>query len=120
MKIKKEEIRDHIRRSYEAVALKGSQGCGCGCGGQEKENQTFDLKDVSLKIGYAESDLSGIPQNANMGLGCGNPIILARLRKGETVLDLGSGGGFDCFLARKEVGDTGFVIGVDMITAAKY
>lgn len=114
MKIKKEEIRDHIRRSYEAVALKGSQGCGCGCGGQEKENQTFDLKDVSLKIGYAESDLSGIPQNANMGLGCGNPIILARLREGETVLDLGSGGGFDCFLARKEVGDTGFVIGVDM------
>ncbi len=67
-----------------------------------------------MKIGYTEEDISNVPVESNMGLGCGNPIAIASLKKGEVVLDLGSGGGFDCFLASKQVGETGLVIGVDM------
>jgi len=103
----KEEVRQFIRERYAGVA-KGAQpsccGGGCGCGVQE----------TSAMLGYDEGDLSGAPSASNMGLGCGNPIAIAALKEGETVLDLGSGGGFDCFLARKQVGETGRVIGVDM------
>jgi len=109
-----EEIREHIRKNYEGVAVKGSQGCGCGCNTLQREDNPLDIKELSLNIGYSESDLTDIPSNSNMGLGCGNPIAIASLKVGESVLDLGSGGGFDCFLARKQVGETGFVIGVDM------
>jgi arsenite methyltransferase len=66
------------------------------------------------KLGYSKEDLDSVPDGANMMLGCGNPVALASLKPGETVVDLGSGGGFDCFLAAKEVGETGKVIGVDM------
>jgi ubiquinone/menaquinone biosynthesis C-methylase UbiE len=69
---------------------------------------------MSAIMGYSKEDLASVPQGANMGLGCGNPVALASLKPGETVVDLGSGGGFDCFLAAKQVGDTGRVIGVDM------
>lgn len=69
---------------------------------------------ISRKIGYKEEDLKTVPEGANLGLGCGNPVALASLKKGETVLDLGSGAGFDCFLAAKRVGDKGKVIGIDM------
>jgi len=65
-------------------------------------------------MGYSEEDLEAIPEGANMNLGCGNPVALASLKEGETVIDLGSGGGFDCFLAAKKVGQRGKVIGVDM------
>jgi SAM-dependent methyltransferase len=65
-------------------------------------------------MGYSKEDMSEVPEGANMGLGCGNPVALASLKPGETVVDLGSGGGFDCFLAAREVGKTGRVIGVDM------
>ena len=65
-------------------------------------------------MGYSKKDMGNVPEGANMGLGCGNPVALASLKPGETVVDLGSGGGFDCFLAAKEVGETGKVIGVDM------
>ncbi len=109
----KEEIRDIIRKNYSEVALKGSAGecCsgGCSCSGPQ-----MDIVDIAIKIGYSESDFEDVPIEANMGLGCGNPIAIAPLKEGEVVLDLGSGGGFDCFLARKQVGETGFVIGVDM------
>ena len=109
----KEEIRDLIRKNYSGVALKGSAGecCsgGCSCSGPQ-----INIVDTAIKIGYSESDFEDVPIEANMGLGCGNPIAIASLKEGEVVLDLGSGGGFDCFLARKQVGDTGFVIGVDM------
>ena len=71
-------------------------------------------KDVSIAVGYSANDLSVVPDGANMGLGCGNPQAIASLKVGEKVLDLGSGGGFDCFLAAKAVGETGYVIGVDM------
>jgi SAM-dependent methyltransferase len=65
-------------------------------------------------MGYSKEDISSVPEGANMGLGCGNPVALASLKPGETVVDLGSGGGFDCFLAAKQVGESGLVIGVDM------
>jgi arsenite methyltransferase len=74
----------------------------------------IDIKKLSLNLGYAESDFEGVPTESNMGLGCGNPLAMAALKEGETVLDLGSGGGFDCFLAAKAVGESGKVIGVDM------
>lgn len=72
------------------------------------------MMEIGRKIGYAESDIAAVPEGANLGLGCGNPIALASLQEGETVLDLGSGAGFDCFLAAGRVGKTGRVIGVDM------
>ncbi len=111
----REDIRDYIRNNYADVAQRSSaggccsSGCGCGCSGTP-----VDVSEVSAGIGYTEDDLASMPPEANMGLGCGNPITSAALKKGETVLDLGCGGGIDCFLARKRVGDTGHVIGVDM------
>ncbi len=74
------------------------------------------LEKLSKYMGYSKEDLESVPEGANMSLGCGNPVAMASLQSGETVVDLGSGGGFDCFLASKEVGDTGKVIGVDMTT----
>lgn len=111
----KDKIRDTIRKNYANVALKGttSGGCccspGCCCG-----DTTVDVKEASIRIGYTEDELEGAPLEANMGLGCGNPIGIAVIKEGETVLDLGCGGGFDCFLARRQVGENGYVIGVDM------
>lgn len=67
-----------------------------------------------MQLGYTLEDVNNVPLNSNLGLGCGNPVAIASLKKGEVVLDLGCGGGFDCFLASKQVGDTGYVIGVDM------
>ena len=108
----KEKIRNHIRKQYSKAANKESQSCcgsGCGCNGT-----AVDISAVSKKLGYTEKDFFDAPLDSNMALGCGNPVAIASLKEGETVLDLGSGGGFDCFLARKQVGATGFVIGVDM------
>lgn len=108
-----EETRKFIRDKYGEIARKNvQQGCcdsGCGCGSSPR-----DIEEESSKIGYAKEDLGNVISEANMGLGCGNPISAANLKSGETVLDLGSGGGFDCFLARLQVGETGRVIGVDM------
>jgi len=109
----KEEVREFIRKNYAQVALKGSEGGCCG-GGCSCTGAPIDIDETSKKIGYSEEELSIVPPEANMGLGCGNPIAIANLKEGETVLDLGSGGGFDCFLARGQVGGTGYVIGVDM------
>jgi SAM-dependent methyltransferase len=110
----KEEIRDVIRKNYAEVALKGSEGGGCCCSGGCCGGSSVDISEVSMRIGYTEDDINNAPLEANMGLGCGNPIAIASIQRGDTVLDLGSGGGFDCFLARKQVGDSGSVIGVDM------
>lgn len=102
-----EQIRQVIREHYAAAAGEEStSGCGPACCGADPES--------SLRIGYAESDLATLPAGSNMGLGCGNPQTIASLREGETVLDLGSGGGIDCFLAGQRVGPEGSVIGVDM------
>ena len=109
----KEDIREFIRKNYTEVALKGTEGGCCG-GGCSCNGAPMNIDETSIKIGYRSGDLSNVPTEANMGLGCGNPIAIAALKEGEAVLDLGSGGGFDCFLARRQVGDTGYVIGVDM------
>jgi arsenite methyltransferase len=84
-------------------------GSSCGCSGPG-----LSLEQMSAAIGYTKADVDSVPEGSNMGLGCGNPVALASLKSGETVVDLGSGGGFDCFLAAKQVGETGRVIGVDM------
>lgn len=109
----KEEIREFIRKNYSEVAQKGTEGGCCG-GGCSCSGPLIDISESSIRLGYSEVDLSNVPSEANMGLGCGNPIAIAALKEGEVVLDLGCGGGFDCFLARIQVGDTGHVIGVDM------
>lgn len=102
-----EDIRSAVRDRYARTARQADQGgcgCGCGCGGASQSEQ----------LGYERSDLQAIPAEADLGLGCGNPTALAGLQAGETVLDLGSGGGIDCFLAARRVGPAGRVIGVDM------
>lgn len=110
----KEDIRELIRKNYAEIALKGSEGGGCCSGGCCCSGAPQDISAISTRIGYSEADLADVPSEANMGLGCGNPIAIASLKEGEVVLDLGCGGGFDCFLARGQVGDAGHVIGVDM------
>jgi SAM-dependent methyltransferase len=110
MPAKKEKIRSAILKDYGQIATRNENGCGCGCG--PEDNPALD--EVAKKLGYSSKDLTSVPQGSNMGLGCGNPQIIASLKPGETVLDLGSGAGFDCFLASKAVGDDGLVIGVDM------
>ena len=109
----KEEIRDFIRKKYSEVAKKGAEG-GCCSGGCSCSGNPIDISESSIQAGYNKDDLLSVPPEANMCLGCGNPIAIAALKEGEAVLDLGSGGGFDCFLARRQVGETGYVIGVDM------
>lgn len=107
----KEEMRKVVRERYAKIVKQGSSCCtpapSC-CGSTEL------IQDISQKIGYTKEDLKAVPEGANLGLGCGNPIALASLKQGEIVLDLGSGAGFDCFLAASKVGDKGKVIGVDM------
>jgi len=98
------DITDDVREHYSKVA-KGERDC-CG--------SDTSCCSVSEQIGYSKEDLESLPKEAEMGLGCGNPISFAGLKLGEVVLDLGSGGGVDCFLASKIVGATGKVIGVDM------
>ena len=105
----KEEVREYIRKNYSEIV--GSDGC---CSSSCCGSDSIDVNEQSHKMGYTEDDLANVPPEANMGLGCGNPTAIAELKEGETVLDLGSGGGFDCFLARREVGEIGYVIGVDM------
>lgn len=108
----KDSIRSAIRKNYAGVAQGSSSGCcggSCCCSGKP-----VNAGNAAKNIGYSDNDLANAPSEANMGLGCGNPVAIAALKKGETVLDLGSGGGLDCFLALEQVGDEGYVIGVDM------
>jgi arsenite methyltransferase len=105
-----EQIREAVREGYGKIARSGS-GCGCSptsCCGSSSADQ------VARTVGYSEAELATLPEGANMGLSCGNPTAMASLQAGEVVLDLGSGGGFDVFLAGPKVGPTGRVIGVDM------
>jgi arsenite methyltransferase len=109
--MKKDEIKKVVRDGYAQVA-KGNASCclpmtDC-CGGASV------AKDIGRRIGYSDSELQAVPEGANLGLGCGNPLALASLKEGEMVVDLGSGAGFDCFLAANQVGKSGKVIGVDM------
>lgn len=100
-----DQTRSQVRAAYARVA-EGQDGCAVGCCGMQNGG--------SLALGYSEQDLASVPEGADLGLGCGNPQAIAALRTGETVLDLGSGADFDCFLAAKRVGREGRVIGVDM------
>lgn len=95
------EIKNIVRDSYKKIVTNES-------------NVSSFREDISKSIGYSNEDMNIVPKDSNLGLGCGNPHLIADIQEGETVLDLGSGAGFDCFLASKKVGDKGLVIGVDM------
>jgi len=109
--MEEEKIKKIVREGYAKIAKKKSSCCdqAVSCCGN-----TNMLDEISKKIGYGQEELGSVPEGANLGLGCGNPVALASLKEGDTVLDLGSGGGLDCFLAAKKVGEKGRVIGVDM------
>jgi SAM-dependent methyltransferase len=106
----KEQIHEIVRDRYGKAATGEACGCASGCCGVAPEA----VEQIAIQIGYSEGDLAAIPDGANLGLGCGNPLEHANAKPGETVLDLGSGAGFDVFLAARAVGETGHVIGVDM------
>ncbi len=112
-KNRSEQIRENVRQRYAGIAASGKSGCGCAtatcCSGPAPA-----AKAQSARLGYSKKDLATAPEESNLGLGCGNPRAIAMLKKGEVVLDLGAGGGFDCFLAARQVGPSGRVIGVDM------
>jgi ubiquinone/menaquinone biosynthesis C-methylase UbiE len=109
--MEKKNIKKIVREGYAKIAKQSSSCCApvktC-CGSADPATN------ISKSIGYTEEELRAVPEGSNLGLGCGNPIALASLKKGEIVLDLGSGAGFDCFLAARRVGKNGKVIGVDM------
>ena len=109
-----EQIRDFVRERYGAIAEQAGESCGCAattscCGGKSAS--------YGEKLGYSAEELAAAPAGADLGLGCGNPLAIASIKPGETVLDLGSGAGFDCFLAARQLAGTGRVIGVDMTSA---
>ncbi len=109
--MKETELKKAVREGYARVARQSDSCCASksACCGSASIAET-----ISRSIGYSEEELGSVPEGANLGLGCGNPVALASLKKGETVLDLGAGAGFDCFLAADRVGKRGKVIGVDM------
>jgi len=109
----KDEIRKAVRENYASVAQAGSSSC-CEPAASCCSGAPPTADEIAAQLGYSTEELSAVPDGANMGLGCGNPRAIAGLKPGEVVVDLGSGGGLDCFLAAKQVGDTGRVIGVDM------
>lgn len=103
--MKQIDVKKIVKQSYGKLADTGC-GCSCGCNNQ-------DTKQISSSVGYSENEINSVP-DANLGLGCGNPTALGEIKEGMTVLDLGSGAGFDCFLTANKVGKRGKVIGVDM------
>jgi SAM-dependent methyltransferase len=109
--MEEEKVKKIVREGYAKIAKKDNSCCAqadTSCCISETSEE------VSRRIGYSTSEIESVPEGANLGLGCGNPVALASLKEGETVLDLGSGGGFDCFLAANRIGKSGKVIGVDM------
>ncbi len=103
--MEEKEIKQFVKKRYGEIAKSG-ESCCSSCGPS--------LAELGKRIGYSKEDLKNVPEASNMGLGCGNPVALASLKEGETILDLGSGGGIDVFLAARRVGNKGKVIGVDM------
>lgn len=104
--MEKDKVKGIVKNFYGKIVANGST-CGCSCSCDNSTNEQ-----IAKSIGYSEDEINSAPL-ANLGLGCGNPTALANIKEGNIVLDLGSGAGFDCFLAAKKVGDTGKVIGVD-------
>ena len=115
--MKDTEIRQSVREGYGKIAKEAGSSC-CGNKSNTKgccnTNTSAQAREASKSVGYSDEEMDSVPDGANLGLGCGNPLALASLKEGETVLDLGSGAGFDCFLAANKVGKGGKVIGVDM------
>jgi len=110
MKRKAEEIKKIVKEGYAKVAMQNVSCCPSGscC------SPSSSARNISMTVGYSDKEMNAVPDGANLGLGCGNPVAIASLKEGDVVLDLGSGAGFDAFLASKKVGKTGRVIGVDM------
>jgi arsenite methyltransferase len=116
-----EKIRDYVRERYGAIATQAKKltASGCGCGGSAASSSCCDASGQAYgeKLGYTAEQLAAAPDGADLGLGCGNPLAIASLQPGETILDLGSGAGFDCFLAARQLKGAGRAIGVDMTPA---
>ncbi len=103
-----DKIKEVVKKSYSKIASQDENcGCNCNCG------DNLDNKKIAKSIGYSNKEIDSA-SDANLGLGCGNPVAIGNIKEGDIVLDLGSGAGFDCFLASKKVGNSGKVIGVDM------
>ncbi|MEK5357924.1 arsenite methyltransferase [Paenibacillus sp. FSL L8-0709] len=115
-KLTNDQIRQNVRGRYQKIAVKKVEAASSCCPPSDSSccDNPSDFDAISAKLGYSSEDLAAAPEGANLGLGCGNPQAIAELQAGEHVLDLGSGGGFDCFLASRQVGEQGHVIGVDM------
>ena len=110
--MKDTEVKKVVRKAYSKIATGSNSCCSCSCGSANPET----AKKISKSIGYSEEEINAVPE-ANLGLGCGNPTAFSKIKEGDTVLDLGSGAGFDSFLASRKVGETGKVIGLDMTEA---
>jgi arsenite methyltransferase len=111
---KPDEIRSEVRSHYGEIARSGGSCCAPGCCTPGNAAKPADASATTMRLGYSAEELAAVPDGSNLGLGCGNPQAIAALAPAETVVDLGSGGGFDCFLAGRQVGPHGKVIGVDM------
>ena len=105
--MKEKDVKKIVKDSYSKIAKKGNSSGSCGCCDSQCD------VDIAKSIGYTDEEIAAVAE-ANLGLGCGNPVALSNISEGDVVLDLGSGAGFDAFLAAKKVGDSGKVIGVDM------
>jgi arsenite methyltransferase len=117
---KHDQLRTQVREHYATVAEKGTSCCAPTCCSPKADGAAAEARDAnarSQRLGYSVADTAAVPPGSNLGLGCGNPLAIALLRRGQTVLDLGSGAGFDAFLAARAVGPEGRVIGVDMTPA---
>ncbi|RED55093.1 arsenite methyltransferase [Cohnella lupini] len=112
--VQNDEVRQHVRNRYKQIAISSNSDESCCTPSTSTSGCCGTSDEVSSKLGYSSEELSSVPLGANLGLGCGNPQSIASILEGETVLDLGSGAGFDCFLASKQVGERGRVYGVDM------
>src|SRR5438874_2494722 len=108
------DLKEMVRARYGSIAVAATATDCCAPAASSCCGAASPAQDKALRMGYSEADLAGVPEGANLGLGCGNPQAIAALKPGETVVDLGSGAGFDCFLAAEQVGVEGRVIGVDM------
>lgn len=112
MENENEKIKDYVKKRYGEIAKQECSSCSSGCCSSSSCGPPPQY--VAWKVGYSPSEIESVPEDSLLGLGCGNPVALASLKEGETVLDLGSGGGIDVFLAAKRVGEHGKVLGVDM------
>ncbi|GGD61078.1 arsenite methyltransferase [Paenibacillus nasutitermitis] len=112
--VQNDQVRQHVRNRYKEIAIQDNANTSCCSPATSTLSCCGTADEVSSKLGYSIEELSAVPQGANLGLGCGNPQAIASLQSGETVLDLGSGAGFDCFLASKQVEEAGKVYGIDM------